>query len=148
MVSILHLILGSRLGLDLADHADEASSVHVDVLIGSDHYWNLVTGSICRGDGVLTAIHIKLSWVLSGPASARGSLQCSINLTTTHVLRADTQMPETNLDVQLRSFWELESLDIHEKKTLHDEFSSNITYQDGRYMVSLPFMTFYQTTIN
>ena len=54
------------MGLDLADYAAEDSTLHVDVLIGSDYYWDLVTGNICRGDSGLTAIHTKLGWVLSG----------------------------------------------------------------------------------
>ena len=131
-------------GLDLADYSD--GSTTVDMLIGSDYYWDLVTGSICKGDGGLTAVHTKLGWVLSGPASAQDSVQCSMNLITTHVLRADTQMPDTTgLDAQLRSIWELESLGIHEvEKTLYDDFSSNITFQDGCYKVSLPWKEFHE----
>ena len=128
------------MGLDITDFTDEASSLHVDLLIGSDYYWDLVTGNICRGDGGLTAIHTKLGWVLSGPVSAQGSVWCTMNLITMHVLRADAQMPETTgLDAQLRSFWELESLGIHEvEKTLYDDFASNVTFRDGRYKVPLP----------
>ena len=36
-------------GLDLADSADGSSCLPVDILIGCDYYWDLVTGSICRG---------------------------------------------------------------------------------------------------
>ena len=42
------------MGLDITDFTDEASSLHVDLLIGSDYYWDLVTGNICRGDGGLS----------------------------------------------------------------------------------------------
>ena len=116
------------------------------MLIGSDYYWDLVTGSICKGDGGLTAVHTKLGWVLSGPASAQDSVQCLMNLIITHVLRADTQMPDTTgLDAQLRAFWELESLGIHDvEKTLYDDFSSNVTFQDSRYKVSLPWKEFHE----
>ena len=138
------------MGLDLADYSDGATSLHVDLLIGSDYYWDLVTGSVCRGEGGLTAIHTKLGWVLSGPVSAQDSEQCSMNLTTTYVLRADTQMPETiSLEAQLRSFWELESLGIYkEERTLYDDFASNVTFQDGRYKVSLPWKEFHEPLPN
>ena len=128
------------LGLDIADCSDGASSLDVDLLIGSDYYWDLVTGNICKINGGLTAVHTKLGWVLSGPVSAPGSVRCAMNLTTTHVLRTDAQMSETvGLDARLRSFWELESLGIHEEeKTLYDDFASNVTFEDGRYKVSLP----------
>ena len=104
------------------------------MLIGSDYYWDLVTGSVCRGDGGLTAVHTKLGWVLSGPTSVKDSVQCSTHLTTTHVLRADAQQTESvGLDEQLRSFWELESLGIQEEeKTLYDDFANN-TFSNGRY---------------
>ena len=36
-------------GLDLADLADEGSQMQVDILTGSDYYWELVTGKVCRG---------------------------------------------------------------------------------------------------
>ena len=68
-----------------------------------------------------------------------------MNLTTTHVLRAETQeLESTALDEQLRSFWELESLGINkEEKTLYDEFASDITFHEGRYKVSLPWKEFH-----
>ncbi|XP_064388661.1 uncharacterized protein LOC135336735 [Halichondria panicea] len=133
------------MGLDFADYSDGRSSLEVDVLIGSDYYWDLVTGSVCRSEGGPTAIHTKLGWVLSGPTPAKDQAQCSMNLTTTHVLRAETQeLESTALDEQLRSFWELKSLGINkEEKTLYDEFASDITFHEGRYKVSLPWKEFH-----
>ena len=52
-------------GLDLADHSDGNGSLQVDMLIGSDYYWDIVTGSICKIEGGPTAVHTKLGWVLS-----------------------------------------------------------------------------------
>jgi len=51
-------------GLDLADLSCVGDELKIDVLIGSDHYWQLVTGKVVRGP---TAIHTQLGWVLSGP---------------------------------------------------------------------------------
>ena len=59
------------LKLDLADSADGASCLPVDILVGCDYYWELVTGGICRGEQGPTAIHTKLGWVLSGPMQSR-----------------------------------------------------------------------------
>ena len=129
------------LRLDLADSADGSSRLPVDILVGCDYYWELVTGSICRGVQGPTAIHTKLGWVLSGPTqpseTAARSATC---VTTTHLLRVDSQPAESaQLSEVLRSFWELESLGVHEHKTLYDEFASQVTFQDGRYKVSLPW---------
>ena len=37
--------------LDLADNSDGASSLHIDLLIGSDYYWDRVTGGFAVGTG-------------------------------------------------------------------------------------------------
>ena len=130
-------------GLQLADWADQGSRLEVDVLTGSDHYWDLVTGAVSKSTGGPTAIHTKLGWVLSGPIEAGGSNQCSTNLVTTHVLRANTQ-PDHLVD-RLKAFWELESLGIQpNEKTMYDNSTSNIKLREGRYEVSLPWKQFHQ----
>lgn len=127
--------------LDLADCSDGESAMGVDVLVGSDYYWDLVTGDVCRGNSGPTAIHTRLGWVLSGPTQAKEQDQFSVNLLATHTLRVDTQQSDTkSLDDRLRSFWELESLGIHApEKTQLEEFSSSVRFQDGRYEVALPW---------
>ena len=134
-------------GLDLADSADGGSGLPVDILVGCDHYWDLVTGSICRSEKGPTAIHTKLGWVLSGPTSSSSSGLCSSAcITTTHLLRVGDQPAEsTRLADQLRSFWELESLGVYEEeKTLYNEFVGNVKFQEGRYKVSLPWKEFHE----
>ena len=104
------------------------------------------TGSICKIDAGPTAIHTKLGWVLSGPTSTKGAVGYSVNFTTTHVLRVDAQTEKSmSLDEQLRSFWELESLGIQEEeKTLYDDFTTRVSFRDGRYQVSLPWKEFHE----
>lgn len=36
-------------GLTLADYRNEGETLDVDILIGSDYYWNLVTGHTIQG---------------------------------------------------------------------------------------------------
>ena len=131
--------------LNLADNADGASSLHIDLLIGSDYYWDLVTGSICRGNGGLAAIQTKLGWVLSGPVPGQNLGKRSANLTT-HVLRADARVSDTmSLDAQLRAFWELESLGISKQgRSVYEDFANDVSYTNGRYKVSLPWKGFNQ----
>lgn len=116
------------------------------MLIRCDYYWDIVTGSICKIESGPTAVHTKLGWILSGPTSARGSVNCSMNLTTTHMLRIEAQSLESrSLDEQLRSFWELESLGIQEEeKTLYDDFTTRVAFRDGRYQVSLAWKEFHE----
>ena len=114
----------------------------IDMLIGSDYYWQLVTGSICRGSSGPVAVHTKLGWVLSGPSSLGDHTQCSMNLSVTHVLHSETHSTEyCTLDEQLQSFWELEALGIQPKeRTLFDDLAS---FEDGRYKVALPWREFH-----
>ena len=79
-------------GLELADFSSSESSLPIDVLIGSDYYWELVTGSVGRGFNGLTAVHNKLGWVLSGPSSNSEPNQDAVNLSVTHVLHIETEL--------------------------------------------------------
>ncbi len=87
----------------------------VDMLIGADYYWQLVTGKISRGSDGPIAIHTKLGWVLSSPSCSGEIGHCSMNLSTLHA-DAHTAEPQV-LDEQLRAFWELEALGIHDQKS-------------------------------
>ena len=139
------------MGLDLADSTDGGSHLPVDILIGCDYYWDLIMGSICRTEKRPTAIHTKLGWVLSGPTLSSNCVLCSsTSILTTHLLRVDGQPAESiQLAEQLRSFWVLESLGIHEEeKTLYDEFASNIAFQDGCYKVPLPWKEFHESLVD
>ena len=54
-------------GLQLADCSDGNTPVEVNLLIGSDYYWQLATGQVSRGDDGPIAVETKMEWVLSGP---------------------------------------------------------------------------------
>ena len=43
-------------------------SLAIDILIGCDFYWQIVSGDISRSNGGLVAIKSKFGWLLSGPA--------------------------------------------------------------------------------
>ena len=57
--------------LDFADKSDGQDSLQVDMLVGSDYYWSLVMGSVCKLKGGSTAVQTKLGWVLSEPTQTR-----------------------------------------------------------------------------
>ena len=97
-------------GLRLADYCAEGETLNVDILVGSDYYWTLVTGHTIRGTRGPTALHTKLGWVLLGPVSCGnpGGQQRS-NLVTTHVLKCATgQVPYEGLEGEVKKFWDLE----------------------------------------
>lgn len=102
-------------GIKLADSSDGCR------LIGSDQYWDLVTGETLHG------ISGPVGWVLSGPTSSRQSDDPATSLAT-HTLRVDGLSPEAQkLDDSLQAFWELESFGITDtEKSVHDEFEAAI----------------------
>ena len=57
------------LDLDLADciSGNMDSQYNIDVLIGSDYYWDIITGEVARGDDKLVAASSKFEWRMSGP---------------------------------------------------------------------------------
>ena len=127
--------------LDLADSSDGQSRLEVDVLIGSDQYWQLTSGQIRRGSSGPIAIHTGLGWVLSGPVSLLNQDEAMTGFFVSHTLRVDRQLEEgETLDKQLKSFWELESLGItNPDQSVYDRFGDTVIFEDGRYEVALPW---------
>ena len=123
-------------GLDLADPHFSGENLDVNILIGSDHYWEVVTGNVMRGVCEPTAIETKFGWVLSGPEHGFSSEQSVANLVSSHVLRLDaspnTTESEANLDMRLKKFWDLESVD-------------GLTFCNNRYKVKLPWKESHST---
>ena len=100
--------------LDLADSpANDHDSV--DILIGSDYYWDIVTGESIRGEFGPTAINSKFGWLLSGPTGeqyvhANSNVVSNLVISGEPVLNEANQVDEiTNL---LKQFWETKSIGI------------------------------------
>jgi hypothetical protein len=134
-------------GLALADAFDDQDSGSIDVLIGSDNYWNFVTGETIRGDYGPTAISSKLGWLLSGPINGAGTNSVD-TFTTNLIISGEFGNRSANGDDELKStlkqFWETESIGIREPEDssinqLSKSFLKNIKYEDHRYEVSLPW---------
>ena len=129
-------------GLEFADVPGGTQELHVDILIGSDHCWDLITGRVQRGTDGPVAIDTKLGWVLSGPISVSCQTHTSLSLVS-HALTVDSQLLEAQtLNETMRSFWELESFGIPTAdRSLYDELCDTIEFREGRYEVQLPWKT-------
>lgn len=108
------------------------------LLIGADNYWKLATGEFIRLSKSLTALNTKLGWTLHGPNFD----VTSNNVNTTIVSSLHVQIrEEENMD--LKKFWELETIGINDKETQKDftkEFIRNkIKIKENRYEASLPW---------
>ena len=51
-------------GLQLADDSLLNNDANVDILIGSDHYYDIITGEIQRGDGGPCAVNSEFGWLI------------------------------------------------------------------------------------
>ena len=133
----------SLLKLDLAD-PPSSSPEGIDVLIGSDYYWNLVEEEIVRTDNGPTVVKSKFGWLLSGPLATSNPP----GTTVTHLSLCrlpDTVAPEVDgLTDILKSFWETKSLGIKEEpvdsETNTEPFLTNVRFVKERYEVGLPWL--------
>lgn len=133
--------------LELADYSHGDKGLEVDILVGSDQYWKLVTGEVIHQHDGPTAIHTRLGWVLSGPIQGLSQQVSSVNLVSTHALMIDIYQPQEEaqgLDSQLKMFWDLEAMGIQPKEhSVYDKFEKDIVHVGDRYQVSLPWKQAY-----
>ena len=126
--------------LELADSSSGDEELNVDVLIGSEYYWRLVTGEVIRGGDGPTAVHTKLGWVLSGPVKGIPPQDSSVNFISTHSLKVGTQTTPRDLDERLKTFWDLETLGIKENEcSVYEDFERSVSFKEGRYEVRRPW---------
>ena len=130
-------------GLDLADNCN--SSASIDVLLGADVYWKVVTGEVRPADNGPVAIATRLGWVLSGPTTVA---QDSSNVTSVQCVQSCVnKLPAplsdsdgNQLTQQSREFWERESLGVAaQEPSILEKFSDSNRNDGQRYVVGFPW---------
>ena len=103
-------------GLELADSSE--SQCGIEILIGSDHYWDIVTGETIRGHYGPTAINIKFGWLFS---CSSANVSCSpnesnavSNLTISGGPCFNEANDKDEIVDMLKTFWENESTGIQD----------------------------------
>ena len=115
--------------LDLAD--DGIGSGETDILIGADLYWFFVDGNVKKNDrSGLAALSSKFGWLVSGPVpriNPNGGFN-SNTMITTHVLFSQSfSKAETNLNEEIKKFWDLDSVGIRDDEiSIYDKHSDGI----------------------
>ena len=56
--------------LNFADSIGNGEVVDFDILIGLDHYWDVVSVEVVRGGNGPTAVYFKLGWLLCSPVES------------------------------------------------------------------------------
>ena len=80
-------------GLELADNSTGLCD-RIDILVGSDFYWDFVSGDIRTRDEVPIAVNSSLGWLLSGPVESTAVA----NLASSHMIVVE---PLTLLSLQM-----------------------------------------------
>ena len=130
-------------GLELADSPDKPYD-RIDVLIGSDYYWEIVTGDMKMGEKGPIAVSSRLGWLLSGPIEsiAVANLASSYMIVAEGVDHGSTSMNNDQLTELLQRFWESESLGTDNTYPDCDgQFLSSIKFNDDHYQIALPWKT-------
>jgi len=130
-------------GLELADGDSLDSKKSIDVLVGSDYYWSIVTGDTVAGDGGPVALGSKLGWLLSGPLNDYDStmiVQANLVITP-DVINPIVRDKDDVLSSMLHRFWDTESLGIIDKDGDDESptFLQRLQFNHKRYEVALPW---------
>ena len=114
----------------------------IEVLIGMDFYYMFTTWDVVRGGlSEPVAVRTMLGWIFCGPTG--DPEEDCVSSTCMHFQVA----PDEQLNNTLQKFWDLESLGIATEESpvsANDDsvilkFKENLTRQDGRYMVPIPW---------
>ncbi|KAK0150107.1 hypothetical protein N1851_009132 [Merluccius polli] len=93
----------NKRGLQLADFVGD-DEPELSVLIGSDYYWQIVSGRVERLTESLVALESTFGWAVQGPVAVSSMTET----TCIHIQLSE----DAQIDKQLHAFWELESLGI------------------------------------
>lgn len=107
----------------------------IDMLIGADMYYSVITGSLCKLSGRAHAIGTMFGWVISGPLDFPQQKRIQTCVTTKRDDLSDT----------LRRFWEIEEIEstptCSENDKLAEQLFQDLHYRTptGRYSVPMLF---------
>ncbi|XP_069115378.1 uncharacterized protein [Argopecten irradians] len=129
-------------GLKLAHPVSADETFEVSLLIGADHYWDIVQDKVVRGKGPI-AVKSKIGYLLSGPYQGISSLNQRQNMSVMNVL-----VSHKKDECDLEKFWKVESLGIQKKDDKTEDESctylenykqSCIEFRGNKYIAKLPW---------
>ena len=123
----------SKFNIEFSEDFEVGRSIKVDILIGLDYYWELVSPEWVQIDS-LVAQKTRCGWMLSGSYAgksvSKGFQMLCLNNISENVLR---------------SLWELDDIGIVDDDAspaankVTAKFEESTTFQKGRYEVNLPW---------
>ncbi len=127
----------------------------IDIIIGCDHYWSVVTRTAPMGsDHGIAATKSRFGWLIHGVSQSENPSNVTaalvVGATTDKkkkkkpVVKSDADEQDRALGVDLKQFWDLEHLGIlaaeSSQPSFYEAYAKTITRsEDGRYQVCLPW---------
>lgn len=119
----------------------------IDVLIGSDYFWQIVTGRTKRVNPSLVLVETVMGWTAQGPVSQTPIVSQSTSVNALNAIISRDIEDEKLTSTYIKSFWELESVGIKDeipKERISDDetyqnLKSNLSFKNNRYEVQLPW---------
>lgn len=136
-------------GLDFANgRVIDGSQLNIDILIGSNFYFEILTSEVVLRDSSPVAVNSKFGWVVSGPMLERGEMS-DMSMANLAIEKIGSQNPyldnenHNELSCALQRFWDITSLGIQDEvdRTSDSEFLPNIRFEgtEGHYEIQLPW---------
>nr|XP_037290220.1 uncharacterized protein LOC119185232 [Rhipicephalus microplus] len=118
----------------------EVQDKQITVFVGSDYYWDIVTGTVKPVFEKLKAVKTKLGWPVQRPLSTAADVTQCASIT---VLRST--VTEQDISKLLTRFWDIERTGIQAKnvgttvaESVLANFENNTNKKSNRYEVALP----------
>ena len=112
----------------------------VNVLVGLDYYFSLISGKLIRGPpGCPVAIESLLCWIICGRNKSVSKVRNDA-VTNLSYLDSSDVVDDSSLKDELKKFSEIESFPSGEINDLvQDNFNETIYFNGLRYVICLPF---------
>ena len=131
--------------LPLAENVGNNTKLEIDVLVGLDYYYSIMTGKIIRGTpSQPIAAESILGWIICGPNRQTGLInKRGTETVLTSIINTE---PVTNvvdtLRGELQKFWKI---GVEDDYDVYEVFKNEVKYVGNRYVTSLPFKPYHDT---
>ena len=121
--------------LNISDYSDDKEK-GIDILVGGDYYWSIITGKVIRGPNNSSPVALEsgIGWILSGRyATLNRNHEVSTMLTITQ-----NDSTEFNVDNSVKEFFARESVHDPASEKVLENFERDIEFSGEKYVVKLP----------
>ena len=140
--------------------SDEIINGNIDILIGADYYWSLITEDVIRLQDNLVLISSKFGYMLSGPMLTSNESE-SVEATSpninccVHVMKVSSSVEDefsveglNPLDDKIERFWNLDSVGIlSEEKSVFDNNMDKITFVAHMLLIGVHFVLWEERSV-